>query len=213
MGSKKLPALATIFAVYLSGILFYGCATAPHQPKRVDNVCEVFRENPKWYKSARKAYKRWGVPIPVMMAIVHQESKFTANAKPPRTTCLFVLPGPRPSSAYGYAQATDETWDAYRKSTGNTGADRDNFEDALDFVGWYCNLGYRKFGISKKDAYSLYLAYHEGHGGFSRKTYRKKAWLLQVARKVRKRANNYKSQLASCEGEFIKKGCCCLWPF
>ena len=193
-------------------MFFDGCATTP-PPRSISNVCEIFRENPKWYRSARRSYERWDVPVPVLMAIIHQESRFRADARPPRRSCLWIFPGPRPSSAYGYTQAGNETWKEYRNSTGNTGADRDNFEDAVDFVGWYCHLSYLRCSISKNDAYHLYLAYHEGHGGFSRKTYRKKAWLVQVARKVESTAQAYKGQLASCEREFQRRGCCLLWPF
>ena len=210
---KELYGVVPIFLACLVLILFHGCATTPKPPQQLDNTCEIFRENKKWYRSARKSYKRWGIPIPILMAIIHQESKFRADARPPRGTCLWIFPGARPSSAYGYAQAGNETWEQYRKSTGNTGADRDDFDDAVDFVGWYCNLSRIKCGISKNDAYHLYLAYHEGHGGFNRKTYQKKAWLLRVARKVDSRSQRYKGQLASCEGEFRRRGCCFLWPF
>ena len=209
----RLTGIVAAVVTCLLVVLFCGCAGSSREIARPDNICEIFRQNPKWYKNARKSYIRWGVPMPVLMAIMYQESKYTADAKPPRKTCLCIFPGPRPSSAYGYAQAKDETWDHYCKATGNSGADRDDFEDAIDFVGWYCNLSSKKCRISKGDAYNLYLAYHEGRGGFNRKTFRKKAWLLNVARKVRKMANTYKSQLASCEAEFNKKGACCLWPF
>jgi len=191
--------------------LLWGCA-APSPPKRLDNICEIFRENRDWYEDAQNSYKRWGIPIPVMMAILHHESRYVSDAKPPRTTCLWIFPGPRPSSAYGYAQAKDETWEEYKESTGNSWADRDDFEDAIDFVGWYSYLSHKKCYIPKNDAYNLYLAYHEGRGGFNRKTYQKKAWLLRVAKRVQTTASQYKSQLAACEGEFKKKGCC-LWPF
>jgi hypothetical protein len=212
--AKEPYKVASIFIPCLLLILFHGCATTPKAPQQINNMCEIFRENPKWYKHARKAYKRWGTPIPITMAITHQESKFRADARPPRGTCLWIFPGPRPSSAYGYTQASNETWEEYCKSTGNRGADRDDFEDAVDFVGWYCHLSHVKCRISKNDAYHLYLAYHEGHGGFNRKTYRKKAWLLRVARKVESRAQKYKTQLVSCEREFQRRGCCCfLWPF
>ncbi len=83
----------------------------------------------------------------------------------------------------------------------------------MDFVGWYCDLSYRRCRISKGDTYRLYLAYHEGHGGFNRKSYLRKDWLVQVARKVRARADTYRLQLDSCEGEFRKTGRSCLWPF
>lgn len=210
---KELCEVAYIVITCLLLIIFYGCATTQRHPEYIYNICEIFRENPKWYMSAHKSYKRWGIPIPVMMAIIHQESRFEADARPPRGSCLWIFPGPRPSSAHGYTQASNETWKEYCKSTGNTGADRDDFKDSVDFVGWYCHLSYIRCGISKKDAYNLYLAYHEGHGGFNRKSYRKKAWLLQVARKVQSKSKTYQGQLASCEREFQKKGCCFLWPF
>lgn len=147
------------------------------------------------------------------MAIVYQESKFESKAKPPRRKCLFIFPGPRPSSAYGYSQAVEGTWEKYKRYTGNSGADRDDFDDAIDFVGWYVTMLKRKCGIAKNDAYHLYLAYHEGPGGYLRKSYQKKAWLKQVARSVESRAIRYASQLALCEKEFQKRGRGCLWPF
>jgi hypothetical protein len=214
---RELKELCTEVSVPLLCLLLismYGCATTPSTPEKVGNICEIFRGNKKWYRAAHASYKRWGVPIPIMMAIVHQESRFTDDAKPPRSKCLCILPGPRPSSAYGYAQAGKEAWKQYQESTGNTGADRDNFEDAIDFVGWYCHTSHVRCGISKDDAYHLYLAYHEGHGGFIRKTYKKKGWLIAVAQKVKARANTYKGQLASCEMEFKRRPCCCFfWLF
>lgn len=208
--SRPLPR-AGLSLSFLLAVFLCGCATP--QPQNVDNICEIFRENTEWYDDARKSYEKWRIPIPVLIAILHQESKFISDARPPRTTCLWVLPGPRPSSAYGYSQAMNGTWDQYRKSTGNKGADRDDFGDSVDFVGWYCDLSSRKCNISRSDAYNLYLAYHEGHGGFNRSTHQQKPWLLGVANKVQARATKYKGQLASCEQEFLKKRPCCLWPF
>ena len=202
--------LRVIFA-FLTFSAFCGCATLT-PPSNPDNICEIFRENDEWYEDAADSYERWGIPIPVMMAILHQESKYVGDAKPPRTTCLWIFPGPRPSSAYGYAQVLDGTWEEYQESTDNSWADRDDFGDAIDFVGWYCALSVKKCGISRNNARNLYLAYHEGRGGYNRKTYAKKAWLLRVASKVQKRAVKYRGQLAACENEF-RDGGCCLWPF
>jgi hypothetical protein len=202
----------TLFFVCLTVIALFGCAT-PTPPRNPDNICEIFRENDEWYEDAADSYERWGIPIPVMMAILHQESKYIGDAKPPRTTCLWIFPGPRPSSAYGYAQVLDGTWEEYQESTDNSWADRDDFGDAIDFVGWYCALSVKKCRISKNNARNLYLAYHEGRGGYNRRTYAKKAWLLKVAAKVQKRAVRYRGQLAACENEFRDKGGCCLWPF
>ena len=174
-----------------------GCAAAP--PKNTSNLCEIFTEKKGWYKDTRKASKRWGGDIAVMMAMIYQESSFKARARPPRTKILGIIPGPRPASAYGYAQAINATWDIYKKSTGNKGADRNKFKDAVDFVGWYNHQSHRKNRIKKNDAYNLYLAYHEGHGGFAKKTFRKKKWLKDVSKKVSKRSARYRLQLNSCE--------------
>jgi hypothetical protein len=190
-----------------------GCLGAQHVNRYQDNICEIFREKRSWYRSAHASYRRWGIPIPVMMAIVHQESRFDAKAKPPRTTCLCIFPGPRPSTAYGYSQALDETWEKYKQFTGNRGADRDDFGDSVDFIGWYCSVSHTRCGIARNDAYNLYIAYHEGHGGFLRKTYQKKEGLRRVASKVGSRTRMYEKQLASCEREFQERGGCCLWPF
>ncbi len=212
MISRNVEKLIAISLLCIFTFLLPACIGPRKAPEHPDNICKIFRENKKWYKSADASYQRWGTPVPVLMAIIHQESRFQAKIKPPRTTCLCIFPGPRPSSAYGYSQALDSTWEKYKRATGNSGADRDDFDDAVDFIGWYSNLSHRKCGIAKNDAYNLYLAYHEGHGGFLRKTYRKKSWLLKVAGKVKRRSQSYQNQLASCEREFRRRGCC-LWPF
>ncbi len=182
----------------LSLILFLAsCASSP--PQDINNVCDMFEARRSWYKAAKRTEKRWGVPVYVTMAIIHQESKYRAKAKPPRKKFLWIFPGPRPSSAYGYAQALDSTWKDYRKKTGNWSAKRSNFGDAVDFIGWYNHNSYKRNGIKRDDAYSLYLAYHEGNGGFAKKTYRKKPWLIQVSKKVQANSARYKKQFATCK--------------
>ena len=184
--------------------LLPACTTVP--PTRTDNLCSIFREKKGWYDDAADSRKEWGSPISVMMAIMYQESRFVAKAKPPRKKILGFIPGPRPSSAYGYSQAKKTTWEEYKRSAGRYGADRDDFEDAIDFIGWYNEQSNRRSGIAKNDAYRLYLAYHEGHGGFNRGTYRKKKWLVKVAEKVRDKASRYRSQLLQCEKELKRSG-------
>ena len=184
-------------------ILTTACSTTP--PADPDNLCAIFREKDDWYEDAAKSRKEWGSPISVMMAIMYQESRFQANAKPPRKKILGFIPGPRPSSAYGYSQAKKTTWAEYKRNAGRYGADRNDFDDAIDFIGWYNYQSHRRSGLSRTDAYRLYLAYHEGHGGYNRGTYRNKAWLTRVARKVERRAASYRSQLTACEKELKKR--------
>ncbi|KZX53319.1 hypothetical protein A3709_09275 [Halioglobus sp. HI00S01] len=185
-------------------LILSGCATSP--PSNQNNLCEIFREKKGWYDDAADARKEWGSPISVMMAIMYQESRFVAKAKPPRKKIFGFIPGPRPSDAYGYSQAKKSTWKDYKRSSGNYGADRDDFADAIDFIGWYNHQSNRRNGISKSDPYRLYLAYHEGHGGYSRGSYRSKDWLQSVARKVQKKTDTYGAQLRSCEEDLKDDG-------
>ncbi|MBT4162586.1 MAG: hypothetical protein HOE54_14875 [Gammaproteobacteria bacterium] len=190
------------FLLLILVALVVGCTSKP--PSNKDNICKIFTEKRGWYKDSKKASRRWGTDISVMMSFMYQESSFMARAKPPRKKILWVIPGPRPASAYGFAQATDETWRAYRRSTGRGGADRNDFGDAIDFICWYNDQSQRKNKISKSDAYHLYLAYHEGQGGFARRTFKNKQWLKNIATKVSKRSGVYRAQLDKCEAKFNK---------
>ena len=194
---RKLAIIATV-------MLVSACATSP--PEQTDSVCDIFREKSGWYADAKESRARWGVPISVSMAFMHQESRFVATAKPPRKKLWGFIPGPRPSDSYGYSQAKNSTWEWYQRSTGNYGADRDDFGDAIDFIGWYNNVSNKQLGIDKQDAFRLYLAYHEGHGGYRKQSYRSKEWLVDVARKVDRRANRYDSQLQDCSEELEPRG-------
>lgn len=177
-------------------IVLAACVALP--PKNSDNLCATFAEKDGWYADALQSSQKWGLPIAVLMAIMHQESHFVADAQPPRPWLLGVIPWFRSSSAYGYAQAQDDTWNDYLASAGNSGAERDEFADSADFIGWYCHISYLKLHIPKHDARQLYLAYHEGHLGYQYKTYLKKNWLRRVADQVAKRAKLFQTQLRQC---------------
>ena len=193
----------------LATLTLCSCASPP--PKQADNLCSIFSEKEDWYADARSAEDRWGTPIHVQMAIIRHESSYGEDARPPRDYLLGVIPWFRSSSAYGYAQVKDDTWDWYIQKTGNSGADRDDFDDAVDFVAWYTNQSHKILGISKWDTYNQYLAYHEGQGGYRKGSYRNKKWLLRYAKKVEQTAKSYAVQLSSCrESLEIEKS---WWPF
>lgn len=173
------------------------CASQP--PRDVNNACNIIREYPGWYREALDVEHRWRVPVSVLFAIIHQESKFDAQATPPRRKLLWLIPWDRPSTAYGFSQALRATWGIYKREFGGFWASRDNFGHAVDFIGWYANAAHKRAGIDRGDAYALYLAYHEGVGGYLRKTYLQKPWLVSVAQKVKARSAIYKAQLAGCE--------------
>ena len=185
-----------LLGAFLALMLLSACTTSP--PEQVDNVCDIFLEKSGWYEDAKESRARWNVPVSVSMAFMYQESRFVATAKPPRKKLFGVIPGPRPSDAYGYSQANNSTWEWYQRSSGNYGADRDNFGDAIDFIGWYNDTSHRRLGLSKTDAYSLYLAYYSGHGGYARGTWRKSATIKGYAKKAATQAARYKKQMRRC---------------
>ena len=194
---------STISTLLLLAVLT-GCTTSP--PKNTNDICDMFEEKSGWYDDAKESKDKWGSSIPTMMAMIHQESRFVADAQPPRKVYLGFIPGGRLSSAYGYPQAKDETWKVYQRSTGEYGHDRDDFADAIYFVGWYNHQSHLRNKIPKWDTAKLYLAYHEGNGGYAKKTYKKKAWLMKVSKKVADQAWRYKKQLEKCEKELQDSG-------
>jgi len=189
--------------ILISFFILFSCASKP--PAKQENICSIFEQKSSWYRLANKSYEKWGAPIHVQMSILRQESAFQNRVKPERTKILGFIPWKRKSSAFGYTQAIDATWDWYRTENNKPLASRVNFADAIDFTGWYINKSNKINGISKSDAYSQYLAYHEGHGGYKKKSYKNQNWLIDVANNVKLRSDKYRSQLNECEHKFKKK--------
>jgi hypothetical protein len=206
---NKLTHIWTILGVLVTTPLILtlsGCATSiTPPPEDVENVCSIFNEKEDWYKDVMDSERKWGTPAHVLMAIVRYESRFVDNARPPHKKFFGIIPMGRPSTAYGYCQAVNGTWENYLEESGNSSAQRINFRDAMDFIGWYTNVSYEKLGLSKWDGYNQYLAYHEGQLGYSRNSHNKKAWLLRVAQKVHNTAEVYAMQLQDCRQDLELK--------
>lgn len=182
--------------------LLSACATAP--PENPHDICDIFTEKRDWYYAAKDSQEKWGAPKHVLMSMMFQESSFKHDAQPPMEYFLGFIPIGRASSAYGYSQAKTPTWQDYVRESGNSGADRDDFDDAVDFMGWFVYKTHKVNGISKWDAYAQYLNYHEGWGGYKRGSYKSKKWLMNTSHKVKRRASQYSAQLKKCEAELEK---------
>lgn len=167
-------------------------------PRDLENACSIVAERPAYLRAMKRTERRWGVPVYVQMASIHQESKFIGDARTPHQYALGVIPIGRQSSAFGYSQALDGTWEEYQRETGNRRARRDDIADATDFMGWYMHNSALRLGLSKYDATSQYLAYHEGRTGFARKSYLSKPWLIRVSAQVGARSDLYRAQLQGC---------------
>jgi len=167
-------------------------------PKDLDDACSIVRQRPSYYTAMRATERKWGIPVSVQMATLYQESKFIGNARTPHRYALGVIPMGRQSSAYGYSQALDGTWEEYQRDQHRRGARRDNIRDASDFMGWYMNETNRTLGIARSDAENQYLAYHEGRSGFVNGSHKDKGWLVSIAAQVGARADRYHDQLVRC---------------
>ncbi|WP_299073530.1 hypothetical protein [uncultured Paraglaciecola sp.] len=195
--------LSIIVVTLASTVFLEACTATP--PRNISNICDIFTEKRDWFDSATDMQERWGVPIHVPMAMMYQESSFKAKARPPKNYLFFgLIPWGHVSSAYGYSQAKTPTWDDYKRETDNSWANRSDFDDAMDFMGWFISKTHTINAVSKWDAQLQYLNYHEGWGGYSRKSYQSKTWLKGVAKKVKARSLRYATQLKGCEEELSK---------
>ena len=127
-----------IFAVSISLV---GCSVLnPSVPRNQNNACSILEEHRSWKRHLKRSKRKWGIPVEVQMAVIWKESNFRSRVKPPRKKILWVIPGKRPTSAKGYAQVVDGTWDLYKRNTGKKLVRRTSFKHSTDFIGWYLNL-------------------------------------------------------------------------
>ncbi len=188
---KRVLILTSLFALT-------GCVTVNRDPpKKLSDACAILDEKHKWDDYVFAASYKWKVSPGTILSIMKQESGFRHNAIP------VDAKGKPLSSALGYSQALDGTWKDYVKENGD--AKRKDFNDSADFIGWYADKMEKQTKIPKSDTYNLYLAFHEGAGGYKKGTYKNKSWLLGVASKVDNQAQVYDQQLSKCEKKKMKK--------
>ena len=179
--------------------LVAGCGSRDYAaPRELDNACAIVAQHPDYLRAFRATQRKWGAPVAVQMAIMYQESKFIGNARTPHQYVLGIIPVGRQSSAYGYSQALDGTWEEYQADQGARRARRDDIGAATDFIGWYMAGTVAATGVPLNDARNQYLAYHEGRSGFLRGSYNSKQWLIRIAGEIADRAVMYDAQLRSC---------------
>ena len=176
----------------LSGCIFGGPLS------NTADACTIFKERSSWYRAAVRSEDQWKIRVPILLAVIKKESSFQSDARPTRKKGFLGLPGPRPSTAYGYPQAKNETWNDYKKAIDNKHAQRDDFADAINFVGWYLSTAARVNQISRNSARNLYIAYHEGVTGYRRGAWRNDSFILTASAMVDDQAKLYDQQLQNC---------------
>lgn len=193
---RKLSIIA-----FATALLASACASAP-QPSNeaIADACLLLQENKPWHDALRNVARNWGAPMGYTLAVMKQESSFDSQALAPRGERKWfgLIEGDRISSAEGYSQALDGTWEMYKKATGRWGANRNNFQDSSDFIGWYYNTNGQRVGIGQYDYRAHYLVYHEGASGYLKGAWKSKGWLVSVANRVATQAARYEYQISNC---------------
>ncbi|WP_308917097.1 lytic transglycosylase [Jannaschia sp. LMIT008] len=185
-------------AAALAALASCGGGGSGQAPRLLDDACAILDQRAGYLSAFRATERKWGVPVHVQMATIHQESKFISDARTPLRYALGVIPVGRQSSAFGYSQALDGTWKEYLVEQGRLRARRDRIRDATDFMGWYMTQTRDELGIPLSNARHQYLAYHDGRNGYRRGTWKRKGWLIAVSGRVEQRAEMYRQQLQRC---------------
>ena len=203
---KKYTRLYRLIATCVLAIPISSCGING-SVRNTENACSIFFEHHgafnNWYKDTLKASLRYDVPMPIILATIKAESGFRPTVRTKWRKALGFIPLGHVSSAYGYAQALNGTWQAYIQSTGNTYAIRSSYADAVDFIAWYYRRSMDYNGIDRNDAYHLYISYvmgweaykQVGDAGVTPK-------LKYTAMKVANQAKIYREQLSICIGGF-----------
>lgn len=152
---------------------------------KADSICSVLKQHPAWLQAVQDTAKQWGIPANVQLAIVKEESDFQANAKNPEST------------ATGFAQVIDKSWDAYETATDHQYS-RNDFRAAIGYIGWYAAQVQKYAKVNPSNAFGLYLAYHEGIGGYHHLATHPKPDVTRLAQNVAENAQLYSQQLVTC---------------
>ena len=193
MKEKNLRHLGIIFLFLLAS-----CSLITSKKMSQSDACSILDAKRSWKRAINKTTQRWNVSPGLQLSFILTESNFRPRAKTDRTYIFGFLPSGRLSSAYGYAQAIDATWETYQRKSGNRLSSRTDFADSVDFIGWYTNETTKKLNIPKSDVFNQYLAYHQGHAGFKRGHYKKKPNLISVAKRTQLNAKKFNQQLKNC---------------
>jgi hypothetical protein len=186
-------------------LLLASCTTTP--PRNVDDACAIFAEYGDWFADAKAASQRWGCRSRYCWRSSIRNRPFAPTPEPPRTWYLGFIPGPRPSSAYGYSQALDGTWDRYTAATGNvmapiaTSSPMPWISSAGTSTKPPCATASPNVATPITNIWLITKA----RAALPRALTGKKPWLMERARKVSRQAARYGSQLARCESQLLAR--------
>lgn len=171
-----------VFTFALISIPTISLAIPSFSHAQTKNICTLLNANPDWAESVVAAEEKWGVSAGNILAFIDQESRFRANASS----------GPN----YGYAQATQQTWNGFLKDTKIGNKSRSDFDASVNFVGWHFKQMNKQFGIGMNNVSEQYLAYQLGSGGYKKGA---PPASRRIAASVASRARIFEDQLDNCD--------------
>ena len=174
-----------------------GCMREIKHKDYDDNICYVVKHSWGWRQSLKSASRVYGISPGLILSTIYHESSFRPTARPPRGKVLGVIPW-RYSTAYGFGQVKDETWEWYKEKNQLRFVSRTSFYDTVHFIGWYYSIFKSRAQKVADPYYSFYIAYHDGIGGFLRHSEEGNEWLQNKAKSVKAFAESYDQQLKDC---------------
>ncbi|WP_150464310.1 transglycosylase SLT domain-containing protein [Francisella sp. XLW-1] len=181
-----------LVVIIVAAAVFFSSNSSDVQVDANMGACEILDQNPNWKLSLKKAQDKYNLSPAFAMGLIYQESRFDAEAKSSYST------------AYGYAQAINSTWQHFQEEV-KQNAKRNNFDDSVQFIGWYMAQLSKSLKLKMSDSENLYMAYMLGATGYKRYkagTFKNKAKIEEdknIANKVKAYTNLYKSQLKDCK--------------
>lgn len=158
------------------------------------DMCAYYARYPKRYKVQKQYEGASGLSMIDVHTLLELESSVTPYAVPWKKQKRFGLTVLKAqSSAYGYAQVLNATWQDYEQSYPGFWLYRSNFYDSIHFAHWYRNAFHSSLKAST--LYEFYLLYHDGPGRYQRGD----ASSLSLAKKAHARTNVQRKIWEDCK--------------
>ena len=201
---------AGLVAVLLLALAAAGCT--PSVPDRQQDLCAVFHQHPDWFDYAREAEDTWDVPIHILMAFVHHESRLSERcAAAPQVRSLghpmgprLVRQGVRPGAGPGLGGLHERARFLLAQPLGHGRRPRlHRLVQPRDVARAGDRQDRRAQPLSRLS---------RGPHGYRRGSYKAKPALQRIARRVAETASSYEAQLERCESDFRCDAWYQVWP-
>ena len=156
----------------------------------LSNICDYYYQYPNRYRSQKTLAAQGMLPLTDVHAILLSESSLEAFSAPRGS--FFQKPK---STAYGYAQVVDGTWQDFTEGHPENWLFRVNFYDSVAFIQWY-RMAHGHLLRSTR-LYDYYLLYHDGPKHYIARSFKSQ----KLAQKVEHLAMDMRRDFSRCEAK------------